>query len=105
MSPSGAFGATAPKRGGVVAPGAPPAPSAPPPLRGEEFDGGAVDAVAQACWLRAVVEDVAQVATAVRAGDLGPDHEQAAVDVLRDRGIVRRRVEARPAAVRVELGL
>src|SRR3954447_2306995 len=66
----------------------------------------AVDAVAQpACVLRAVVEHVAEVAAALLARHLGPDHEVRQValglDVLRERGLG----EARPARTRVELGL
>src|SRR4029077_8239281 len=39
------------------------------------------------------------------AGHLGPDHEQAAVDVLLDGRVIGRRVETGPAAVGVELSL
>src|SRR6202158_669484 len=45
------------------------------------------------------------MAPAAGAGDLGPLHEQASVDVLRDRRVVGGFVEAGPAAVSVELGL
>src|SRR5438874_10721426 len=69
-----------------------------------ELDRRRVDAVAQPGRRRAVVEDVAEVAAALGAGDLGADHEKAAVLVLLDRGALRRLVEAGPAAVGVELG-
>src|SRR6266550_2809399 len=74
-------------------------------LLGVELDRGAVDAVAQAGRLRAVVEHVSQVPAAVRARHLGPGHEQRSVGRLLDRRVFRRLVEARPAAVRVELGV
>src|SRR5216683_6357488 len=72
---------------------------------GVELDRRRVDAVAKAGRVRAVVEDVTKVAAAVGAGDLGPDHEKASVLVFLDGGTLRRRVEARPAAVGVEFGL
>src|SRR5205807_3323757 len=68
-------------------------------------DRGAVYAVAQAGWLGAVVKYVAQVPAAVRARVLGPDHEVRVVGRLLDRRALRRGVEARPAAVGVELRL
>ena len=69
---------------------------------GLEFEYVAVDAVALVSRRRAVVEDVAQVAAAVGADDLGPaaigvgDAPDAALDLV---------VEARPAAAAVELVL
>src|SRR5438445_12465416 len=70
-----------------------------------QLDRRAVYAVAQAGRLRAVVKAVAQVPAAVRARDLGPDHEVRVVHRLLDRRALRRGVEARPAAVGVELRL
>src|SRR5439155_5592661 len=70
-----------------------------------ELDRRRVDAVAQACWLRPVVEDVPQVPATARARDLGPDHEMRVVRRLLDRRALGRGVKARPAAVGVELGL
>src|SRR2546423_4323731 len=70
-----------------------------------ELDRSRVDAVTEPGGVRAVVEDVAQVAAALRARDLRSDHEVAAVGVLLDRGGRGRGVEARPAAVSVELGV
>src|SRR5256885_17266475 len=68
-------------------------------LLGVELDRGAVDAVAQARRLRAVVEHVPQVPAAVRARYLGPGHEQRTVGRLLDRSIIRRLVVTRAAAV------
>src|SRR2546422_4071792 len=76
-----------------------------PRLLRVEFDRGGVDAVAQARRLGAVVEDVAQVPAAVRARHLGPLHEERPVGRLLDRRALRGCVEARPSAVRVELGV
>src|SRR5439155_18342690 len=70
-----------------------------------ELDRNRVDAVAQPGGVRPVVEDMAQVATALRTRHFGPHHEVAGVDVLLDGGGRRRLIEARPAAVGVELGL
>ena len=44
-----------------------------------EFYGSGVDAVPKACGLGAIVEDVPEMAAAVGAGNLGPDHEEAAI--------------------------
>src|SRR2546421_3838785 len=74
-------------------------------LLGVELDRRAVDAVAQPGRLRPVVEDVAQVPTAVRARDLGPDHEVRVVRRLLDGRALGRGIKARPPAVGVELGL
>ena len=68
-----------------------------------EVERERVDAVTLAGRVRAVVEDVAQVPTAVAADDLGADHAVARVlaqlDGLLDRGLG----EARPAGAGVEL--
>src|SRR5690606_24988797 len=66
-----------------------------------EVERRGVDAVAQAGWLRAVLEDVAQVGAAVGADDLGAPHEPAVVlffaNVLR----LQRFPKAGPAAARI----
>ena len=54
-------------------------------LGGDELQGRRVHAVAQAGRLRPVVEDVAEVASATRAHDFGPAHEERIVGVLRPR--------------------
>src|SRR5690348_16933674 len=73
--------------------------------RGLERQRARVDAVPLAGRLGTVVEDVAKVAAAAAAHDLGAPHEQAVVrpqlDRLGDRGLV----EARPAGARMELGV
>src|SRR6266487_962879 len=73
--------------------------------RGLEGQRAGVDAVALPGLGGPVVEDVAQMATAVAADDLGAAHEQAVVrpqlDRLGDRGLV----EAGPPGARVELGV
>src|SRR4029077_4409547 len=71
--------------------------------RGLEGQRAGVDAVTLPGRGGPVVENVAQVATAATADDLGAPHEQAVVrpqlDRLGDRGLV----EARPPGARVEL--
>src|SRR5439155_26619946 len=47
-----------------------------------ELDRNRVDAVAKPGGVRPVVEDVAQVAAALRTSDFRPHHEVAGVDVL-----------------------
>src|SRR5207302_11378482 len=73
-------------------------------FRRAQLQGDGVDAVAEAGRRRTVVEDVAQVPAAFGAGDLGPDHPERAVHVLLDRSLGGRGIEARLAAVGVELG-
>src|SRR5262245_36282666 len=64
-----------------------------------------VDAVAQAGRLRAIGEDVPQMAAAAPAMHFGALHEMAAVGLRLD-GVARHRgVEARPAGAGVELGV
>ena len=70
-----------------------------------EFEGGGVDAIPEPGRLGAVVEHVSQVRTAVRALDLGPPHEQAAIFFVPHASFLGRRPEARPARPGVELGL
>ena len=69
-----------------------------------EVDARRVDAIAKSGRLRTVVEDVAEVATAVGTRDLGSHHPERPVFVLVDVLVDVRRDEARPAAARVELG-
>jgi hypothetical protein len=68
-----------------------------------ELQSAGVDAVPLARRRGAVVEDVAEVATATFAQDLGAGHAETRIlpelDVLRHRGLV----EARPAGAGVEL--
>src|SRR4051794_36188899 len=63
-----------------------------------------VDAIAQARGLRAVVEDVAEMAAAAAAMHFGAQHAKGAVLDLAD-GIFDRLVEARPAGAALELGV
>ena len=68
-------------------------------------DGGGIDAVAQAGWLGAVGENVAEVASAARAGDLNAAHAPAIIFVLGDGFGVFRNGEAGPSAAGVEFGV
>src|ERR1700744_1928551 len=68
-----------------------------------EHQRKAVHAVAQACRLRAGVEDVAEMAAATAAMDLGAQHAEGAVLRLADR-VLKRLIEARPAGAALELG-
>src|SRR4051812_40437249 len=71
-------------------------------LFGLEIEGGGVHAIAQAAVGGPVVEHMAEVRAALRAHGLDADHAVGRVADLLDRtghGLV----EARPAAVRVEL--
>ena len=75
-------------------------------VAGVELERARVDAVAQAARVaRAVVEDVAEVAAAAAADDLGAAHEQRVVRARLDRGGDGRLGEARPAGAGVELGV
>src|SRR4029077_17195723 len=64
-----------------------------------------VDAVAQAGWARAVGKDMAEMAIAFRAQDLGADHAVADIALLVDMALDRRLGEARPPAAGIELGV
>ncbi len=70
-----------------------------------EGQGDGVDAVAQRGRIGAVVEDMAEVGVAVRAPDLGAHHTVAVVGAFHDTVAREGGEEARPAAVRVELGV
>src|SRR6516225_285393 len=64
-----------------------------------------VDAIAQPRRARAVVEDMAEVARAVRAQDFGPHHAVTMVGLFVDMTLHRWLREARPAAAGIELGV
>src|SRR6478609_1078355 len=68
---------------------------------GREIHRDAVHAVAQAGRLRAVVEDVAEMAAATAAMHFGAHGAEREVRARRD-GLVERRPEARPAGMAVE---
>jgi hypothetical protein len=70
-----------------------------------EFERGGVDAVAEACWCGAVVEDVAEVGFAIAALDLGPPHEEAVVGLGFDVVLVYGCGEAWPPCSRIKLSL
>src|SRR5581483_4976483 len=63
-----------------------------------------VHAIAQAGRLGAVIEDVAEMAAAAAAVDLGSEHAEGAILGLADR-ILERLVEARPASAALEFGV
>src|SRR5512141_645596 len=63
-----------------------------------------VHAVAQAGRLRPIVEDVAEMAAAAAAVDLGPQHAEGTVLGLAD-GVFQRLIEARPAGAAFEFRL
>lgn len=71
---------------------------------GDEAQGSAVDAVAQAAErFRAVVEHMAQVGIAGRASHFGTYHAVRRVGQFRHECIIDRFRERRPSAARVEL--
>src|SRR6516164_339274 len=63
-----------------------------------------IHAIAQPGGLRAIVENVAEMAAAAAAMHLGAGHEEAAVGLRLDRLLDRRR-KARPSRSAVELGI
>src|SRR4051812_9481308 len=67
-----------------------------------QFQRRGVDAVAQSGRSRTIVEDMAEMAVAVRAQHLGPDHAVADVALFIDMAFDRGRGEARPAAAGIE---
>ena len=68
-------------------------------LLGNEAQGGAVDAVAQAARRsRTVIEYMPEMCTAVRCRNLGTHHTVRAVLVLGDEHMVNRTRERRPTA-------
>ena len=70
-----------------------------------ELQRGRIDAVAQAGRSRTVLEDVAEMAIAFRAQDLGANHAVGDVAFLVDMAVRGRRGETRPAAAGIELGV
>src|SRR5487761_1151363 len=72
---------------------------------GNHLQGSRVDAVALSGGPGPVVEDVAEVAAAAPADDLGADHPMAGIGAQLHRLQVGGLVEARPAGARVELGV
>src|SRR5258708_36380043 len=70
-----------------------------------QFQRRRIDAVAQACRSRAVVEDVAEMTVAFRAQYLGADHAMGHVALLVDMAVDRGRGKTRPAAAGIELGV
>src|SRR6478609_9003914 len=64
-----------------------------------------IDAVAQSGRAGPIGENVAEMAIALRAQHLGPDHAVAGVTLLVDMALHRRGGEARPAAAGVKLGV
>src|SRR4051794_36965420 len=69
-----------------------------------EYQRKAVHAVTQAGRLRAVVEDVAEMAAAAAAMDFGAQHAEGTVLGLPHR-VVERLPETRPAGAALELGV
>src|SRR5882672_11450953 len=69
-----------------------------------EIERAGVDAVAKARRLRAVLEDVAEMAAAGCADHFLPDHPVRRVDAHLDALERRGRKEARPAGAGMELG-
>ncbi len=70
-----------------------------------QFNRYGINAVAQAGWRWAIVEDVAEVGIAAPAGDLGAPHAERVVLVFGDHLARRGFVETRPAATGMELGV
>src|SRR5712692_7771787 len=67
-----------------------------------QFQRRRIDAVAQSGRAGAIIEHVADMAVALRAQNLGPDHAMADVAHLVDLALYRRRREAWPAATGIE---
>src|SRR5437899_2213865 len=72
---------------------------------GVKFQRRAIDAIAQAGRLRPVLENMAQMATAIVAMNLGPYHEMAAIGGGCDGFLLGRCPEAWPAAATVIFGV
>src|ERR1700752_3261469 len=73
-------------------------------VRRFEDEAKSVDAIAQSCWLRAVIKDMAEMAAAAAAMHLNPSHAVGTVLGAAQR-IVERLPEARPAGAAVEFGI
>src|SRR4051794_32971102 len=63
-----------------------------------------VQAIAKAGWLRAILEEMPQVAAAAGTANFDADHPVAGVPDIRDVFRVERCIETRPTGVRFELG-
>src|ERR1700756_979710 len=70
-----------------------------------QFQRGRIDAVAQPGRGGPVLEDVAEMAVALRAQHFGPDHAVAQIAFLVDMGLRRRLGKARPATAGIEFGI
>ena len=70
-----------------------------------EFERGGVDAIAEAGWCGAIVEDMAEVGFALAAQDFGPPHEEAVVGLVSDLALVYGYGEAWPPCSRIKLSL
>lgn len=70
-----------------------------------EFEGGGVDAVAEAGGGGAVGEDVAEVGAAMFAGDFGANHAVSEIPVFGNRFLVEAAVETWPAAAGIEFAV
>src|SRR5450631_155755 len=70
-----------------------------------QFQGRRIDAVTQSGRAGAVLEHVAEMAVALRAQHLGPEHAVADVALLVDMALDRGCGEARPAAAGIEFGV
>src|SRR4029079_7505070 len=70
-----------------------------------QLQRGRIDAVAQARWIRPVIEDVAEMTVAFRAQNLGADHAMARVALLVDMTFSDGRRKTRPTAAGIELGV
>src|SRR6202048_771070 len=75
-----------------------------PRRRRMEHQRKTVHAVAQAGRLRAVVEDVAEMAAAATAVNFGAQHAEGAVLGLAD-GVLERLIKTRPAGAALEFGV
>src|SRR5262249_34830252 len=73
-------------------------------IKGNESQGGGVDAIAQSAFLaRAVWEDMTEMAVAMTGANLSPNHVMAGVSLLDHIFRLDRPGETRPAAVAVKL--
>src|ERR1700687_4513927 len=70
-----------------------------------EVQGRRIHAEAQSGRIRTVVENVPQMRAATTAHHLGPPHPVTRIDVLGNPAFFQRRIEARPSASRVILGV
>ena len=70
-----------------------------------EFEGGGIDAVAEAGWCGTVVEDVAEMGFALAALDFGASHEEAIIGLGLDVVLVYGCCEAWPPSSRIKLSL